>query len=357
MRTNAGMGVDLQGGVGGDTADNERRAVASRTLCQAQDVADASDATLANRTVAGDREALTELYRRHAHNVAAVCRSRGPAGETDDLVQDAFTALLTRETPLTDPANVRGWLLRTARNLAIDAVRAHRNSHTQHLDHTTPTAPATASPEADTLDRIVVHELLADFAHDRDAALIHDHLIRDTPLRTLADRSGTTYGAIKVKAHRARKRLAALADAHGIRAALPLPLTRLADRLHRFLRADAATTGFLVPIAVVIGVTATTAGAQPPPTPSVPTSVAVVQYTGFMSPDETTAGNATLDSRAATRPSRSASDSETERTGGQLVASSDLVPSTKGPVMLDRSRLRITILSPGRAVEVTGCNG
>ncbi|MEI4472710.1 protein-disulfide reductase DsbD domain-containing protein [Frigidibacter sp. MR17.24] len=51
------------------------------------------------------------------------------------------------------------------------------------------------------------------------------------------------------------------------------------------------------------------------------------------------------------------SDSETHRDGGQLVASSDLVPSTAGPVMLDRSKLRITVLSPGRAVEVAGCNG
>ncbi|MEI4488165.1 protein-disulfide reductase DsbD domain-containing protein [Frigidibacter sp. MR17.14] len=51
------------------------------------------------------------------------------------------------------------------------------------------------------------------------------------------------------------------------------------------------------------------------------------------------------------------SDSETERQGDRLVASSDLVPSTPGPVMLDRSRLRITVLSPGRAVEIAGCDG
>jgi len=51
------------------------------------------------------------------------------------------------------------------------------------------------------------------------------------------------------------------------------------------------------------------------------------------------------------------SESETRREGGRLVSSSDLIPADGGPVALDRSRVTITILGDGRAVELRGCPG
>ncbi len=270
MRDRTGMGVDIQGESAGDNSTNERAAPKSRSTRPVPRASSPTDAELADGTTAGDAQAVAGLYRRYATDVAAVCRSRGPAGETDDLVHEAFAALLSRSVPLTDPDNVRGWLLRTARNLAIDATRAHRNSHTQHLHDDASETASTASVESGAIDRIVVQGLLAEFADDRDAQLLNDHLLLDTPLRTLAARAGTTYGAIKVRSHRARKRLAELADANGIRAVFPLPLTWLADRVSRFLKADISTAGVLLPIAVAIGVAAPTADARPgtgPPTP------------------------------------------------------------------------------------------
>ena len=49
------------------------------------------------------------------------------------------------------------------------------------------------------------------------------------------------------------------------------------------------------------------------------------------------------------------SDTEVTRDGGTLVAATDLVPGSGGAFLLDRSRLRFTILSAGTAVEVRGC--
>lgn len=50
-------------------------------------------------------------------------------------------------------------------------------------------------------------------------------------------------------------------------------------------------------------------------------------------------------------------DVTTARQGGVLVAGADLVPSEAAPILLDRSKLRFTLLGSGRAVEVDGCSG
>lgn len=49
------------------------------------------------------------------------------------------------------------------------------------------------------------------------------------------------------------------------------------------------------------------------------------------------------------------SDSVTQREGGRLVATSDMVPPSGAPFGLDRSALRITVLGDGRAADLRGC--
>ncbi len=51
------------------------------------------------------------------------------------------------------------------------------------------------------------------------------------------------------------------------------------------------------------------------------------------------------------------SEAASNRQGAQLVASSDLVPPSGAPFMLDRSDVRITVFGDGRAVEMKGCSG
>lgn len=49
------------------------------------------------------------------------------------------------------------------------------------------------------------------------------------------------------------------------------------------------------------------------------------------------------------------SHSETSRQGNRLVAASDIVSGSNGPITIDRSKLRVTVLSPNAAYEVRGC--
>lgn len=48
-------------------------------------------------------------------------------------------------------------------------------------------------------------------------------------------------------------------------------------------------------------------------------------------------------------------EAATHRTGRRLVAETDLIASNRQPFALDRSALTISVLSQGRAVEITGC--
>jgi DsbC/DsbD-like thiol-disulfide interchange protein len=50
-----------------------------------------------------------------------------------------------------------------------------------------------------------------------------------------------------------------------------------------------------------------------------------------------------------------ASAAEASRAGGTLTAAADLVPANAAPFALDRSRLRITVIGRGRAVDIHGC--
>jgi len=56
-------------------------------------------------------------------------------------------------------------------------------------------------------------------------------------------------------------------------------------------------------------------------------------------------------------PSVWVSETEMARKGGRLVASSDLVPVTGAPFVLDRSAVRITILGEQKAIDIHGCTG
>lgn len=54
-------------------------------------------------------------------------------------------------------------------------------------------------------------------------------------------------------------------------------------------------------------------------------------------------------------PNLWASDTESTRQGNVLVANGEMLHVGKGPLSLDRSTLRITVISRGQAVEIDGC--
>jgi hypothetical protein len=49
------------------------------------------------------------------------------------------------------------------------------------------------------------------------------------------------------------------------------------------------------------------------------------------------------------------SATDSNRSGGQLTAIGDLVSTNGGPLAIDRSAIRITVLGDNRAIEILGC--
>ncbi|WP_229715016.1 RNA polymerase sigma factor [Subtercola lobariae] len=113
-------------------------------------LAEADDRTLAGRASDGDVRAFEVLIRRHGPLVRGyAARLMGSTDEVDDVVQAAFITAWQQLPTLSDPAAVKGWLLRVANRKALDRIRA-RKYHDDIDDESRPplVTPDSTSPEA-----------------------------------------------------------------------------------------------------------------------------------------------------------------------------------------------------------------
>ena len=147
----------------------------------------------------GDRDAWCSLYVRYANSVYTYVRSIvRDDDEAQDVTQHVFTKLMTAVVKYDD----RGvpfvaWLLRLARNVAIDHLRANR---------LTPTDPVVA-PDTGTgaeLDRAhAVRIALAALPDEQRQVVILRHILGLTPAE-IAERLGRTESSIHGLHHRGR---------------------------------------------------------------------------------------------------------------------------------------------------------
>src|SRR5919198_1761925 len=115
-------------------------------MVQADDVR--VDIALIDRIVARDERALAELYDRHSRLlfglILRVLRNRS---EAEDVLQEAFMQVWTRaETYNVALGSPAAWLVRVARNRAIDRLRA--NTARLRAVEAAPVAANVDDPEA-----------------------------------------------------------------------------------------------------------------------------------------------------------------------------------------------------------------
>ena len=85
------------------------------------------DAQLAVRAQGGDAWAEEALYRRHAAHIYHLAyRLLGARADAEDVVQEAFVAVLEHLGQLREPAAFRGWLARTALTLVYRRFRLRK---------------------------------------------------------------------------------------------------------------------------------------------------------------------------------------------------------------------------------------
>lgn len=154
------------------------------------------------RAKEGDREAIRYLYVVYSHNIYGYVRSIvHDEHEAEDVTQHVFAKLMTAIMKYDD----RGipffaWLLRLARNLAIDHLRANRLTPTEIvLD---PDTSATIDlDQAET-----VREALATLPDEQRRVVLMRHVIGLSP-GEIAQQMGRSEGSIHGLHHRGRRAL------------------------------------------------------------------------------------------------------------------------------------------------------
>jgi RNA polymerase sigma-70 factor (ECF subfamily) len=154
------------------------------------------------RAKEGDRDALQFLYVRYSNNIYGYVRSIVRDDyEAEDVTQHVFAKLLTTLIKYDD----RGvpffaWLLRLARNVAIDHLRANRLTPTENV------IDPDLSSGAD-IDRAeTVRAALATLPDEQRQVVILRHVVGLTP-GEIADRMGRSESSIHGLHHRGRRAL------------------------------------------------------------------------------------------------------------------------------------------------------
>jgi RNA polymerase sigma-70 factor, ECF subfamily len=184
------------------------RATAAATGFHSTAAVDESPERLAQTRLAvarakeGDRDALQFLYVRYSNNIYGYVRSIvRDDHEAEDVTQHVFAKLMTTLVKYDD----RGvpffaWLLRLARNVAIDHLRANRLTPTENV------IDPDVSSGTD-LDRVeTVRAALATLPDEQRQVVILRHVVGLSPAE-IANRMGRTESSIHGLHHRGRRAL------------------------------------------------------------------------------------------------------------------------------------------------------
>ena len=120
---------------------------------QVDSAAAETDAYIVHRLASGDRDAVAELYDRHAARVMGLARHiLRNSSDAEDVVQEVFSqAWRTAPHYESSRGTVTGWLLMMARTRAIDRLRSRRARRDTAGDVMLEGMAAPAAPVAETL--------------------------------------------------------------------------------------------------------------------------------------------------------------------------------------------------------------
>jgi RNA polymerase sigma-70 factor (ECF subfamily) len=88
-----------------------------------------SDEALFERLIAGDMRAFDRLYDRFERPLFGFLRARlGDAGEAEDVLHEAFMAVLRERERRGEVRSLRAWLYQVANNLCLNRARARKRA-------------------------------------------------------------------------------------------------------------------------------------------------------------------------------------------------------------------------------------
>lgn len=130
---------------------------AGRTSLNSESTSDGSDAGLVAALKDGDRDALAELYRRHADTLyTAAYRITGDEGHAQDAVHDVFVGLERALRSYEERGDLPGWLRKVTVRTALMGIRSRtrRSRREEAVEGTSRTDPEPVE------ERLAVREAL-----------------------------------------------------------------------------------------------------------------------------------------------------------------------------------------------------
>jgi RNA polymerase sigma-70 factor (ECF subfamily) len=131
---------------------------------------------------------------------------REPA-EAEDLTQETFLRAHARRDTLRDPKAVRGWLYRIATHACLDRLRQRVPQVSLDAAESAPSTSPSAQELAEREETSACVQRCLDFLSDRYRAVLLLHEGHNLTAAEIADLLGETEGAIKIRLHRARRKL------------------------------------------------------------------------------------------------------------------------------------------------------
>lgn len=168
------------------------------------------DARLVARVLNGDREAYAHLVRRYQEGLYRYARALGLDRDTaQDMVQDSLVKAYEDLHRCRDPQRFEMWVFRILRNRCLDHVRnIRRRAVPIHEVSLTDPAPGPEEEAERTQVRERLREALDEMSPDlRDAFLLKHH--QERSYEEMAEFTGASVSALKMRVHRARDALRA----------------------------------------------------------------------------------------------------------------------------------------------------
>ena len=165
------------------------------------------DRSLVDRSIAGDRTAQRELFRRQSRRVhATLFRILGSNLSVDDLIQDVFIEVFRSLPSFRGESSLSTWIDRCTAHVALSHLRKKRP---RLIEMVTETASDSASPEESLLLKEATRRLYAEL-DQMDPVLrlaITLHVVDDRPVAEVARMMDASVVATKTRVWRARKHL------------------------------------------------------------------------------------------------------------------------------------------------------
>lgn len=172
----------------------------------------------------GDLTAYDEIVRRYQQPVAAsLYRFCNNHADLEDLVQETFVRAYRKLNKWMNTASLLGWIRKIGYNLSYDYLRKQKrnplanraNDYTFASGEETPIpleiADDHASVDQESSDNDLVKWLLKQLQPD-EAMVVSMFYLDQLSVQEIADQTGWSLSKVKVKTHRARKKLKLIFD-------------------------------------------------------------------------------------------------------------------------------------------------